>query len=73
MDHEGDPRVDFIGPGHVRRYMDWPRVNRMTKSDEAVSARTVAKDRTVLHLIPEKAEEWEYRHGTNTGQEGGRA
>lgn len=65
VDKEGDPRVDLIGPGHVRRYIDWRRVNRMTKGDATVSARTVAKDRTVLHLILEKAEEWEYRQGTN--------
>jgi integrase len=49
----GDPKAHDVTRGHVNGFMDWRRRHRPkgTLAAKAVSARTIAKDRVVLHVI----------------------
>lgn len=58
----GNPSVDAIMAREIIGYMTWRRSHRRNGS-EAVSARTVAKDRAVLHRIFAKAVRQEFRDG----------
>jgi integrase len=61
----GDPRVHEIRAGHVRGFLNWRRVHKLrgvTKGKEAgrpASARTLQKDRAVLHAVLSFAAELE--------------
>jgi site-specific recombinase XerD len=54
----GDPQTDQIRPGHVHGFMTWRRTHSPngTKRDTPLAARTVAKDRVVLHVVFSLAE-----------------
>lgn len=62
VEQHGDPTVDRIRRGHVRRFLTW-RKSHPLKGKGEVSARTVAKDRAVLHAVFSYAEELEVRDG----------
>jgi integrase/recombinase XerD len=59
---EADPAVDAIQAKHILGFMAWRRVHRLNGT-EALSNRTVAKDRAVLHRIFDKAVRQELRDG----------
>ncbi|MDH5761276.1 MAG: site-specific integrase [Gemmatimonadota bacterium] len=54
---KGDPRADHVGPLQVQEFLDWRSRHRFRRKGEPrvkkapVSARTVAKDRTMLHMV----------------------
>lgn len=58
----GDPYLQDIRKKHIKDYLSWRRVNRRD-GKEPLSARTLAKDRAVLHRIFGQADEWELRQG----------
>lgn len=60
-----DPRVADVGAGHIRQYMAWRRTHGPNGSerDRQLSARTVEKDRTMLHRLFELAHQWGVRDG----------
>lgn len=66
-----DPTVDRVRGGHVEGFLMWRRGHRVATTDEGdltavaarVHARTVAKDRAVLHAVFALAERREYRDG----------
>ena len=55
-----DPRIDKVRRADVIQFMNWRR-SRRQHGEGLVSARTVAKDRAVLHSLFEYAEELEMR------------
>lgn len=63
----GDPAVDKVRTVHIEDYLGWRRSRRLPgrrKTDGgALSARTLNKDRAVLHRIFTVAEKREYRQG----------
>lgn len=60
VDHGGDPAAHEVTKGHVRGFMDWRRVHSPDGSKcDPLSARTVAKDRVVLHIVFAYAEQLE--------------
>ncbi len=72
FEHElGDPTVDRIRGGDVEGFLTWRRGHRITTTEAGalaavsapVHARTVAKDRAVLHAVFAMAERREYRDG----------
>jgi integrase/recombinase XerD len=58
----GDPAIDAIRAGHVSDFLTWRR-GRLGKGRGVASARTVQKDRAVLHIVFGYAEELELRDG----------
>lgn len=58
----GDPAVDAVQAAQIVGFMAWRRVHRLNGT-EALSNRTVAKDRAVLHRIFDKAVRQELRDG----------
>jgi len=59
----GDPRVDQVRGPDVVRFLDWRSTHRIGSSCKPVSARTVQKDRAVLHRVFARAERRGYRDG----------
>ncbi len=71
----GDPTVDKVRAGDVQKFLTWRRTHQPRSRHEPngtvvveiisgqLSNRTLQKDRTVLHTVFAKAEEWEYREG----------
>jgi hypothetical protein len=57
-EHEGNPRLDYLRPLHVQRFVDWRSTHRRKRGKKygstwvlgTVSPRTTAKDRTMLHM-----------------------
>lgn len=53
----GDPRADRVTGPDVMRFLDWRKTHKVGKKrKKPISPRTVAKDRTVLHRIFNRAE-----------------
>jgi site-specific recombinase XerD len=61
FEDQGDPLLEDVHPAHLREYMTWRRKN--PGRGDSVSARTVAKDRRVLHRLFSFAEDQELREG----------
>lgn len=70
----GDPAVEDVRPLHVRDYLAWRAVNRRdglvtqgrrraSSAPPPLSARSVNKDRALLHAVFALAEDREYRQG----------
>ncbi|HEX2095178.1 MAG TPA: tyrosine-type recombinase/integrase [Longimicrobiaceae bacterium] len=57
-----DPELDLVRRGHVVDYLTWRR-KQNGRGRGLVSNRTVAKDRTTLHVVFAYAEELELREG----------
>lgn len=59
-----EPRAHEIRPGHVQGFLHWRRTHQPDGSTcEALSARTLAKDRAVLHAVCAFGEELEVVQG----------
>jgi integrase len=62
-----DPQVDKVRTVHIEQYLDWRRTHRLQgrrKTDGGtLHARTLNKDRAVLHRLFTEAEKREYRQG----------
>jgi integrase len=65
-----DPKVHEVRPGHVRGFLNWRRVatrqggpKGAKAAERTASARTLQKDRAVLHAVFGFAEELEIRTG----------
>lgn len=53
----GDPRADRVTGPDVMRFLDWRKTHKIGKKQKKpIAARTVAKDRTVLHRVFNRAE-----------------
>ncbi len=65
VDQEGDPLAHNVRPGHVQGYLHWRRNHAPdgTKLGRSLAARTVAKDRAVLHAVFAFGEELEVVQG----------
>lgn len=75
LDEAHDPRVDRVRPGTVRAFLSWRRTHRVRcerQPDGTVergvvegttSARTVSKDRSVLHQVLGLAQDYGYAEG----------
>ncbi|MCZ6918294.1 MAG: tyrosine-type recombinase/integrase [Gemmatimonadetes bacterium] len=63
VDEGTNQRVDQVKPKHVHGYLTWRRAHRLDGHEGIVSARTQAKDRSVLHTIFDLAETLGYRDG----------
>jgi integrase len=75
LDVVGDPRVDRLTPGGVRAFLAWRRTHRLryeTQPDGTVvrgtvpgscAARTISKDRSVLHQLLGLAQDCGYCEG----------
>jgi hypothetical protein len=63
VDDLGDPVLDAIQAKHIDAYMTWRRAHRIGKRKGAISSRTIAKDRAVLHRLFALADRLAYRAG----------
>jgi len=75
LDVVGNPRVDRVTPGDVRAFLTWRRGHRVQNERQpdgtvvrgavagTVAARTISKDRAVLHQAFALAEDCGYREG----------
>lgn len=61
LEEGDDPVLEQIHPAHVKQYLRWRA--KTPGRGKGVSARTVAKDRRVLHLLFAFAEDEEFRTG----------
>lgn len=65
----GDPKAHDVRPGHVQGFLHWRRAHSPDGSDRKspLSARTLAKDRAVLHAVFTFAQELEVAQGNPVG------
>ena len=65
----GDPKAHDVRPGHVQGFLHWRRGHGPDGSDRKspLSARTLAKDRAVLHAVFTFAQELEVVQGNPVG------
>ncbi|HJQ65577.1 MAG TPA: tyrosine-type recombinase/integrase [Gemmatimonadales bacterium] len=62
-----DPMLERVRRADVGDYLDWRRTHRLDGT-KPLHNRTLAKDRAVLHLLFEVAQEREWREGNPVGQ-----
>ena len=65
VDKRGDPELQLIRAAHIRKFLTWRRTRKVdgTNRPEPLHARTLGRDRAVLHRLFVIADRLEYRDG----------